>query len=180
MTTLWFNTWTPTSVGGTFGACLGLFFLGVVSRILAVISAGAAQAWSDSLVLEGEARLALALASANAASSSTGHTIDHFGKARSDSSSSSSPDRSPPTLSKEHARAASRREVALAPPFKMAHDLPRGVLFAFSSFVNYLLMLSVMTYDVWFFVAVLLGLGVGETAFGRFAPKHPHNSLHLH
>ncbi len=179
MTTLWFNSWTPTSVGGTFGACVGLFFLGVVSRILAVISAGAAQAWSDSLVLEREAHLALALASANSASSSTGHSIDHLGKTRS-ASTSSSPDRSPPVLSKEDARAASRREVALAPPFKMAHDLPRGVLFAFSSFVNYLLMLSVMTYDVWFFVAVLLGLGAGETAFGRFAPKHPHNSLHLH
>ena len=179
MVTLWFNSWTPTTAGSTFGACVGLFLLAVVSRVLAVISAGAAQAWSDSLVLEREAHLALLLASANSASATSAD------KAFASSSSDESPDRSPHTLARsKEARLATGRAVPAAaggaPPFRLAHDLPRGVLFALVAFVNYLLMLSVMTYDVWFFVAVLLGLGTGECAVGRFAPKHPHNALHLH
>jgi copper transporter 1 len=36
------------------------------------------------------------------------------------------------------------------------------------SFVNYLLMLAVMTVNAFFFIAILLGLVVGELAFGRF------------
>lgn len=169
MANLWFSSWTPTSAGATFGACVGLFFLAVFARVLAVVSAGAAQAWHDSLLLEREAALALALASSTSASSSTNGSIAAPSKPASLSSA--------PELPRE-ARLATRREVAVAPPFKLAHDLPRGFLFMFSAFVNYLLMLSVMTYDVWFFLAVLIGLGVGECAFGRFAPKHPHDALH--
>lgn len=37
-----------------------------------------------------------------------------------------------------------------------------------SSAVQYFLMLAVMQYSVWFFVAIILGLGVGELGFGRY------------
>ena len=37
-----------------------------------------------------------------------------------------------------------------------------------SSAVQYFLMLAVMQFSVWFFVAIILGLGAGELAFGRY------------
>ena len=52
------------------------------------------------------------------------------------------------------------------------------MLFMFPSFVSYMLILSVMTYEAWFFIAVLFGLGAGECTHGRFVPKHPHDFLH--
>lgn len=35
-------------------------------------------------------------------------------------------------------------------------------------FVHYFLMLAVMSYDAWFFIAILLGMFVGEVGFGRY------------
>ena len=37
-----------------------------------------------------------------------------------------------------------------------------------SSAVGYLLMLAVMQYSVWFFIAIIIGLGAGEMGFGRY------------
>jgi len=37
------------------------------------------------------------------------------------------------------------------------------------AFVGYALMLAVMVMNAWFFIAIILGIIVGETAFGRFA-----------
>lgn len=36
------------------------------------------------------------------------------------------------------------------------------------SAISYLLMLAVMQFNVWFFIAILIGLGVGELGFGRY------------
>ena len=36
------------------------------------------------------------------------------------------------------------------------------------SAINYLLMLAVMQFNVWFFIAILIGLGLGELGFGRY------------
>jgi hypothetical protein len=38
----------------------------------------------------------------------------------------------------------------------------------FASGVNYFLMLAVMQFNVWLFIAILFGLGVGELGFGRY------------
>jgi hypothetical protein len=37
-----------------------------------------------------------------------------------------------------------------------------------SSAITYFLMLAVMQFSVWFFVAIVLGLGLGELGFGRY------------
>lgn len=64
-------------------------------------------------------------------------------------------------------------EAASAPPraprFLPAVEVPRGVLFTFSVALSYFLMLAVMTSNVWFFVAIVLGLRAGQIAFGRFS-----------
>jgi copper transporter 1 len=73
-----------------------------------------------------------------------------------------------------------------AAPFVPAHDLARGVMMIFQTAINYTLMLVVMyavvppslpptdnipirTFNAGLIISILLGLGVGEVAFGRFA-----------
>ncbi|KAI6042177.1 CTR copper uptake transporter [Pisolithus marmoratus] len=71
--------------------------------------------------------------------------------------------------------AADRILGRLAPPFVARHDLPRGVIYAAQALLNYLFMLTVMTFQLGYIFALIIGLGVGETLFGRFAM-----SAHLH
>ncbi|KAI5481454.1 protein of ctr copper transporter family [Pseudohyphozyma bogoriensis] len=141
MSNLWFVNWTPTTAGSTFGACVGLFFLAILSRLLAALRSSAEIGWANALSLYcTEERLFV------------------------------------PTLTKSDDKALPKpthKPRHRSPPFISAIDVPRGILFAFQSFVGYLLMLAIMSYNAWFFVAILVGLGIGETAFGRY-------SCHLH
>lgn len=43
---LWFESWMPTSAGSTFGACVGLFALTILYRLLGSIRAQAERAWA--------------------------------------------------------------------------------------------------------------------------------------
>jgi hypothetical protein len=43
-----------------------------------------------------------------------------------------------------------------------------AALYTLWSAITYLLMLAVMQFNVWFFIAILIGLGVGELGFGRY------------
>ncbi|KAI6110729.1 CTR copper uptake transporter [Pisolithus croceorrhizus] len=63
----------------------------------------------------------------------------------------------------------------LAPPFVAAYDLPRGVAYAALALLNYLFMLTIMTFQLAFIFSLVVGLGVGEALFGRYAL-----SAHLH
>ena len=54
------------------------------------------------------------------------------------------------------------------PPFIPAHDLTRGVVFAAQSALSFALMLIVMTFNVGFILSIVVGLGIGETLFGRY------------
>lgn len=85
---------------------------------------------------------------------------------------------------------ATSEQTGMPASWKPAHELPRGILFMFQSGFLYLLMLAVMcvyrcslsgfrfvclfsfsygrTYNAYYFVAILIGLGVGEAFFGRF------------
>ena len=40
-------------------------------------------------------------------------------------------------------------------------------------------MLAVMSYSAWFFIAVLLGFGVGELSVGRFMSGHESHGVHM-
>ncbi|KAI0365848.1 CTR copper uptake transporter [Pilatotrama ljubarskyi] len=62
-----------------------------------------------------------------------------------------------------------------APPFIPAHDLARGVLHAVQVAMQFAFMLIVMTFQVSFILSIVIGLGAGETLFGRFAS---HAALH--
>ncbi|KDN45600.1 hypothetical protein K437DRAFT_247046 [Tilletiaria anomala UBC 951] len=58
-----------------------------------------------------------------------------------------------------------------APPWEASCDVPRGLFQLLQSGILYLLMLAVMTMNAYYFVAVLIGLATGESAFGRFGRK---------
>ncbi|KAF7297801.1 hypothetical protein MKEN_01403800 [Mycena kentingensis (nom. inval.)] len=52
-------------------------------------------------------------------------------------------------------------------PFILTHELSRGFLAGAQMTLHYLLMLVVMTFNAAFIISVLLGVFVGEVAFGR-------------
>ncbi|KAJ9101115.1 hypothetical protein QFC21_003333 [Naganishia friedmannii] len=52
-------------------------------------------------------------------------------------------------------------------PFIWQNDLTRGLLMFCTKGLQYLLMLVVMTFNIWFITAVCIGAGVGEALFGR-------------
>ncbi|KDR77916.1 hypothetical protein GALMADRAFT_65303 [Galerina marginata CBS 339.88] len=54
------------------------------------------------------------------------------------------------------------------PPFILAHDVSRGVLHAGQATLGFAFMLVVMTYQASFIISIIVGLGVGETLFGRY------------
>lgn len=53
-------------------------------------------------------------------------------------------------------------------PFIWSIDIPRGILYAAHRALGYALMLAVMTFQVGFIVAIVVGAGVGEMLFGRW------------
>ncbi|KAG1801137.1 CTR copper uptake transporter [Suillus variegatus] len=62
-----------------------------------------------------------------------------------------------------------------APPFIPAHDISRGVMFVAQTLLDYLFMLTIMTFQLGFIFSLIVGLGVGETLFGRFGSvAHAH------
>ncbi|KAJ7495622.1 CTR copper uptake transporter, partial [Mycena latifolia] len=56
-----------------------------------------------------------------------------------------------------------------APPFVLAHDVPRGALYALQALLGYAFMLVVMMFQAAYIIALVAGLGVGEMLFGRYA-----------
>lgn len=151
---LWFSSWTPTTAGSTFGACLGLFFLAILSRFLSAVKTCAEIAWAQSLRNRNRTPL----------STPPTPPSDDNKAVPSDSPQLSSILPSLPSPSSS----STRSPLPFTPPFYLSIDLPRSILFGLQSFVAYLLMLAIMSYSVWFFISILLGLMVGELAFGRF------------
>ncbi|WVW79475.1 hypothetical protein I302_101444 [Kwoniella bestiolae CBS 10118] len=64
------------------------------------------------------------------------------------------------------------REGRWSRPFRWSVDLPRGLLHALQTLIHYLLMLVVMTFNIWWIISVVIGAGVGEMLFGRFGASH--------
>ncbi|KAI9430453.1 CTR copper uptake transporter [Lactarius indigo] len=62
------------------------------------------------------------------------------------------------------------------PPFILSYDVPRGIMRMVLASINFLFMLAVMTFQLGFIFSIVIGLGVGETLFGRYSPhsEHPH------
>ncbi|GAA5858866.1 hypothetical protein JCM8547_007133 [Rhodosporidiobolus lusitaniae] len=174
---LWFDGWTPSTAGSTFGACVGLFFLAVLSRFLAAIKSCVEAGWARSLRRQKLAPSISAASSQVALNPNGPPSINvvlpsansELDKAVSSGQASSQGFFTSTAIATGSAnRGSSAPLQSVEPPFRLAIDLPRALLFGLQAFVGYLLMLAIMTFSAWFFFAVLLGLMAGELFFGRF------------
>jgi len=57
------------------------------------------------------------------------------------------------------------------PPFVASIDLARGAFHTLQAFLHFTLMLAVMTFQAAYLISIILGLGIGEMAFGRLSER---------
>ncbi|ETW79597.1 copper transporter [Heterobasidion irregulare TC 32-1] len=145
---LWFLGWVASSPGAMVGACIGLFMLGMVDRWLGAMRAVMEMHW--------HARAQIALS--NKLNSHALPTSREGGLQKGPS----------PLRNFVSHRAAL--------PFIPAHDISRGIVHVTQTLLSFLFMLAVMTFQVGFILSIVVGLGVGETLFGRYS----HHAAHLH
>ncbi|KAI0070223.1 hypothetical protein K474DRAFT_1670324 [Panus rudis PR-1116 ss-1] len=166
--------WVPKSPGAMVGACIGLFLLGVAERLVAAVRGVGERFWRErALVLRAE-RLRnaekLPMNSPNSPTRSTPDlkTISSSSKSSSSASIASISSPSPSTNADAITPLKDAITMRDAPPFILAHDVTRGVLYACQAALQFALMLAVMYYQVGFILSIVIGLGFGEMLFGRF------------
>ncbi|KAH9041889.1 CTR copper uptake transporter [Lactarius deliciosus] len=143
---LWFLGWAPRTAGAMVGTCIGLFMLAVAERWLSAMRA----------VMEGHWRTRAQIVLADNLNTSSVATSDK-----------------PSSKSSQPSYDTFRRRV---PPFILSYDVPRGIMRMALASIGFLFMLAVMTFQLSFIFSIVIGLGVGETLFGRYSPhlEHPH------
>jgi len=140
--TLWFLGWVPIGPGPMFGACFGLFLLALIDRWIAGCRGMMELHWAKRAEIIYANKL----------------NANGNGKGNSDAKNGVPP--------------ATLGNVLLmrrAPPFIPAHDFVRGIMHIGQAALTFWFMLAVMTFQVGFILSIVIGLGVGETLFGRFA-----------
>jgi len=140
---LFFEFWTPSSPGAIAGASIALLFLAMLERLVNAVRGRLDGYWAS-----------------NALHRSAQHVVQD--------DDASTKKLETPSLSDGSRVVVPPRRRAV-PPFIVAHDLPRGLVYMLQATINYALMLAVMTFQVGYFVAIIVGLGIGEATFGRWA-----------
>jgi len=148
---LFFKEWVPRSDGAVAGACILLFVLAVLERLLCAVRSTFEKYWA------GQTR-------ATAASSTSSMDGEKHAVEEGDAH------RIPPAAPSLGRLLAGRA----LPPFIPRHDIPRGLFQFLQSFLGYALMLAVMTFRTDFFICIVAGHTLGEVAFGRFGGHGAH------
>lgn len=149
---LWFKTWVPQNKGSLAGAAIGLFLLAIIERWLASMRALMELHWRQQMLKAAQASFP---------------PLQYEKQDKDDQSSAVDANATGPAVSQASKRPLNA--VRIAAPFIPMHNVTRGVMHAITAALNFLFMLAVMTYQGAFFIAIVLGLGVGEILFGRFA-----------
>jgi len=152
---LWFKTWAPQTKGALAGAAIGLFLLAIIERWFASMRALMELHWREQMLKAAHARFP----------SLPDDKSEKDAKADGGDAGASTP----PPLKSSHSVAP----VRIAAPFILKHNVTRGVMHTITATLNFLFMLAIMTYQGAFFIAIVVGLGVGEIFFGRFAGLAP-------
>jgi len=150
---LWFLGWVPQSAGAMVGVCIGLFLLALVERWIAACRSVMEVHWSKRQFFCAQVPFFPIL-------------IDRR-TYRGQMIQSDMVNRNATSL---------KATIRTSPPFIPAHDLTRGMLHVVQATLGFLFMLTVMTFQVGFIFAIVVGLGVGETLFGRYASSALHIS----
>ncbi|CAE6337223.1 unnamed protein product [Rhizoctonia solani] len=145
---LYFKSWVPRTPGALAGACIGLFFLAMFERFLGGAK-GLIEAWWR--------RQQASSATQALVTPDNASTHSHCKSIES---------------GRDYLMAST--PTPLVAPFEPMQDTVRGVMQAVQSLIGFFLMLSVMTYNAAFLISVILGLGIGEVAFARFARSGAH------
>jgi len=158
---LLFKTWTPSSHGAIAGACIGLVALAIFERWIAAMRGILSAHWR---------RRAFAFTTPLRTSDSGTSTPAQDKKAQEIQEVNIN------SLSSEYPGPvfSFQRSPRSIEPFLLAHDVPRGALYAFQALLAYALMLSVMTFQAAFIISIVLGLGIGEVLFGRMGSTQNH------
>lgn len=146
---LLFKSWTPSSPGAIAAASVAIFFLAALERLVNGLRGRLEGYW---------------------ASNALHRSVEQI--AQEDNSSCNKLGRPPSSHGSAPIPTPRKRTV---PPFILAHDLPRGIIFMFQATITYALMLTAMTFQAGYFVSIIAGLGVGEIMFGRWASVVAHH-----
>ncbi|KAJ7073233.1 Ctr copper transporter [Mycena belliarum] len=138
--TIFFKSIVPTSAGAVFGTCLIFFLISVADRYLRAVCRR-----TERNFVQRAKQLTTAYYHFNSDAAAT----------------TASTDKAPPSVD------APVAVVAAPSRFILSHELTRGGLAGLQSTVHYLLMLVVMTFNAAYIISVILGVVVGEVAFGR-------------
>ncbi|KAJ9612457.1 hypothetical protein H2200_004054 [Cladophialophora chaetospira] len=156
-TPLYGNGWTPSSGGGYAGTCIFLVILAIFLRLLFAGKAILEQKWSiaarDRRYVRVQGRTTEAGRIDQDPDAKDGALITVNGV-------------------EENVKVVQARMGFT--PFRLSVDVPRAALTTLIAAVAYLLMLAVMTYNVGYFLSVLLGVFLGELAVGRYAQSDDH------
>jgi len=149
--------WTPTTAGGYAGSCIFLVFLAILLRLLFAGKALLEQRWSIAARNRRYVRV-------------HGRTTE-AGRIDQD------PDAKTGSLItvngvEENVKVVVAKSEFM--PFRLSVDVPRAALTTVIAAVAYLLMLAVMTYNVGYFLSILLGVFLGDLAVGRYAEHDGH------
>jgi len=135
---LWFLGWAPNSAGAMVGSCIGILMLSIAERWLAAMRG----------VMEAHWRKRAQVTLANKLNTSATETL---------------PDERTPAPSR-----AAQLPPDVALPFVLAYDVPRGIIRIGLASINFLFMLTIMTFQLSFIISIIIGLGIGEALFGRY------------
>jgi len=158
-------SWRPTSAGALAGACIGLVVLCLFERWLAAVRNVFNKQWHHR-AFDLTANRDSFVTSQRIASSSKIDSTEVIQPVENGVQEINKQQSTPPVSTVLQFRTVKSRSRTI-PPFIAAHDVPRGILYAAQMLVLYLLMLAIMTFQAAYFISIILGLGIGETIFGR-------------
>ncbi|KAL5518441.1 hypothetical protein ACEPAH_123 [Sanghuangporus vaninii] len=166
---LWFQGWVPGKAGPMVGACIGLFLLAVFDRWLSAYRGLIDSHWYR------QAKISLARKTDvnNNSSNTTAPHSQHETRPSVSSESSIAVAKlaatAPPNLPDNNNNTRSKHTALQSHWF--IRDIPRGIVQAAQSALEFAFMLVIMTFQVGFIISIAVGLGVGEAMFGRYHPQ---------
>ncbi|TEB21662.1 hypothetical protein FA13DRAFT_1642490 [Coprinellus micaceus] len=151
----WFMNWVPQSGRALAAACIGLVILGIIERWLAAIRSMSGALWwpRADLVTESDKKSALYHPDAGG--------IRHIHP------------RNPTALPTDHPSLPVIRLIlkSLRPRSTALGEVFRGILYSLQACLRFAFMLVVMTAQFYYIISIVIGMGIGETLFGRLIPS---------